>query len=226
MPSMLVLVPTPIGNLDDITVRALQTLRDADVIACEDTRTTGRLCQHFGIETPRVSFHIHNEHHKATALVARAAGGETVALTSDAGTPGISDPGFLLVRAAIEADVRVEALPGATALVPALVASGLPTDRFVFEGFLPHKKGRSTRLDGVATEPRTTVLYESPHRLVKLLAALEERCGPDRRVSVAREVSKIHEEHRRGTLAEVGAHYAAQPRVRGEIVVVLEGAPA
>ena len=221
---MLVLVPTPVGHLDDITLRALQALKDADVVACEDTRTSGKLLQHFGIETPRTSFHIHNEHRKAAALVERMAAGETVALISDAGTPGISDPGFLLVRAAHEAGVRVEALPGPTAFVPALVASGLPTDRFVFEGFLPHKKGRQTRLKALADEPRTIVLYESPHRLVKLLGQLADVLGEGRPAAVARELTKIHEEVRRGTLAELGAWYSAQPKVRGEIVVVVGGA--
>ena len=221
---MLVLVPTPVGNLDDITLRALRVLKEADVVACEDTRTTGVLFQHFGIETPRTSFHVHNEHQKAASLVERMEAGETVALVSDAGTPGISDPGFLLVRAAHEAGVRVEALPGPTAFVPALVASGLPTDRFVFEGFLPHKKGRQTRLTALADEPRTVVLYESPHRLVKLLGQLAEHCGADRPAAVAREISKLHEEVRRGTLAELAAWYGAQPKVRGEIVVVVGGA--
>ena len=221
---LLVLVPTPVGNLDDITLRALAALKAADVVACEDTRTTGTLFQHFGIDTPRLSFHIHNEHGRVGQLVERMQAGETVALVSDAGTPGISDPGFLLVRAAAEAGLRVEVLPGPTAFVPALVASGLPTDRFVFEGFLPHKKGRQTRLAALAAETRTVVLYESPHRLVKLLGQLAEHCGPDRPAAVAREISKLHEETRRGTLAELAAHYGAQAKVRGEIVVVLGGA--
>ncbi|MEM1116518.1 MAG: 16S rRNA (cytidine(1402)-2'-O)-methyltransferase [Bacteroidota bacterium] len=222
---MLVLVPTPVGNLDDITLRALRVLKEAAVVACEDTRTTGVLFQHFGIETPRTSFHVHNEHAKAGRLVERMVAGETVALVSDAGTPGISDPGFLLVRAAAEAGVRVEALPGPTAFVPALVASGLPSDRFVFEGFLPHKKGRQTRIQALADEPRTAVLYESPHRLVKLLGQLADHLGADRPAAVAREISKVHEEVRRGTLAELAAWYGAQPKVRGEIVVVVGGAP-
>jgi 16S rRNA (cytidine1402-2'-O)-methyltransferase len=221
---VLVLVPTPVGNLEDITLRALRLLKEADVVACEDTRTTGVLFQHYGIETPRVSFHVHNEHQRTAGLVERMRGGETVALVSDAGTPGVSDPGFLLVRAAAEAGVRVEALPGPTAFVPALVASGLPTDRFVFEGFLPHKKGRQTRLQTLADEPRTVVLYESPHRLVKLLGQLAEHCGAERPAAVARELTKVHEEVRRGTLAELGAWYGAQPKVRGEIVVVVGGA--
>ena len=221
---MLVLVPTPIGNLEDITMRALRLLREAAVVACEDTRTTGVLLNHYGITTPRTSFHVHNEHAKAAQLVARMLAGETVALCSDAGTPGISDPGFLLVRAAVEAGVRVEALPGPTAFVPALVASGLPCDRFVYEGFLPHKKGRQTRLKALALEERTTVLYESPHRLARLLGELVEHCGPERPASVARELTKTFEENRRGTLAELLAWYGAQTKVRGEIAVVIGGA--
>ena len=222
---MLVLVPTPVGNLEDLTFRALRTLKEADVVACEDTRTTGKLFAHYGIETPRLSFHVHNEHGRVGQLVERMKGGETVALVSDAGTPAVSDPGFLLVRAAAEAGVRVEALPGPTAFVPALVASGLPTDRFVFEGFLPHKKGRQTRLQALAGEPRTVVLYESPHRLVKLLGQLAEHLGPERPAAVAREISKLHEEVRRGTVAELASWYGAQAKVRGEIVVVVGGAP-
>ena len=221
---MLTLVPTPIGNLEDITVRALRVLGEADVVACEDTRTSGVLLAHYGIETPRTSFHIHNERHKAAALVERMRAGEHVALVSDAGTPGVSDPGFLLVREAVAAGVRVEALPGPTAFVPALVASGLPSDRFVFEGFLPHKKGRQTRLRALADEPRTTVLYESPHRLVKLLGQLAEHCGPDRPAAVCREITKVHEETARGSVAELLADFGARPKVRGEIVVVVGGA--
>ena len=222
---MLVLVPTPVGNLEDMTFRAVRALREADLVLCEDTRTTGRLFQEYGIDTPRQSFHVHNEHARTPDVVERMRGGAAVALVSDAGTPGVSDPGFLLVRAAAEAGLRVEALPGPTAFVPALVASGLPTDRFVFEGFLPHKKGRQTRLIALAGEPRTVVLYESPHRLVKLLGQLGEVCGSDRPAAVARELSKLHEEVRRGTLAELAAHYSAQTKVRGEIVVVVGGAP-
>jgi 16S rRNA (cytidine1402-2'-O)-methyltransferase len=221
---MLILVPTPIGNLEDITMRAVRVLREASVVACEDTRTTGFLFQHYGIDTPRTSFHTHNEHQKVAHLVSRMQAGETVALVSDAGTPGVSDPGFLLVRAAVEAGLRVEALPGATAFVPALVASGLPCDRFVYEGFLPHKKGRQTRLLALADEPRTFVLYESPHRLAKLLAQLIEVCGEDRPAAVARELTKLYEEVRRGTLAELHTWYAAQAKVRGEIAVVVGGA--
>jgi len=221
---MLYLVPTPVGNLEDLTLRALRVLKEAAAVACEDTRTTGVLFQHYGIETPRTSFHAHNEHQKARHLVERMRGGETVALVSDAGTPGISDPGFLLVREALAAGIEVVALPGPTAFVPALVASGLPTDRFVFEGFLPQKKGRQTRLDALAGEPRTMVLYESPHRLVKLLGELAGRLGEGRPAAVGRELTKVFEEIRRGTLAELGAWYAAQPKVRGEIVVVVGGA--
>lgn len=221
---VLYLVPTPIGNLEDLTFRALRVLKEADLVACEDTRTTGVLCRHYGIETPRTSFHAHNEHAKVRHLVERMQAGAAVALVSDAGTPGISDPGFLLVREALAAGVPVEALPGATAFVPALVASGLPTDRFAFEGFLPQKKGRQARLDALAEEPRTFVLYESPHRLVKLLAELEARLGPNRPAAVGRELTKKFEEMRRGTLADLRAGYAAQPAVRGEIVVVVGGA--
>jgi 16S rRNA (cytidine1402-2'-O)-methyltransferase len=221
---VLYLVPTPIGNLEDLTFRALRVLKEVGLVACEDTRTTGVLFQHYGIETPRTSFHTHNEHAKVPALVARMQAGETVALVSDAGTPGISDPGFLLVRAAIEAGVPVEALPGATAFVPALVASGLPTDRFVFEGFLPQKKGRQARLDALAGEARTVVLYESPHRLVKLLGELGTRLGPERPAAVGRELTKKFEEVQRGTLAELQAAYAARAAVKGEVVVVVGGA--
>ncbi len=222
---MLYLVPTPVGNLEDITLRALRVLKEADVVACEDTRTSGVLLAHYGVETPKTSFHAHNEHGKTGRLVERMLGGETVALVTDAGSPGISDPGFLLVRAALEAGVKVVALPGATAFVPALTASGLPTDRFVFEGFLPQKKGRQTRLKALAGETRTMVFYESPHRLVTLLGELAEHLGaPERPAAVGREVSKLYEEVRRGTLAVLAAHYGAQERVRGEIVVVVGGA--
>lgn len=220
---MLYLVPTPIGNLEDITLRALRVLKEADVVACEDTRTSGFLLAHYGIDTPRTSFHAHNEHAKAAHLVARMQAGETVALVTDAGSPGISDPGFLLVRAAIAAGIRVEALPGATAFVPALTASGLPSDRFVFEGFLPQKKGRQTRLKALVGQTRTVVLYESPHRLGKALRELAEHLGTDRPAAVAREVTKKFEELRRGTLGSLAAHYADGAKVRGEIVVVVAG---
>ncbi|MDX1439020.1 MAG: 16S rRNA (cytidine(1402)-2'-O)-methyltransferase [Rubricoccaceae bacterium] len=222
---MLYLVPTPIGNLEDITLRALRILKEVDLIACEDTRTSGVLLQHYDIDTPRTSFHIHNEHGKAKRLVDRMQAGESVALITDAGTPGISDPGYLLVRETLDAGIDIEALPGPTAFVPALVASGLPTDRFVFEGFLPQKKGRQTRIQALAEETRTIVLYESPHRLVKLLNQLIEHLGEDRPAAVARELTKKFEEVRRGTLAELHAWYADQPKVRGEIVVVIGGKP-
>jgi 16S rRNA (cytidine1402-2'-O)-methyltransferase len=220
---VLVLVPTPIGNLDDITLRALRVLEEADLVACEDTRTSGVLLDHFGIETPRTSYHDHNEHRKAPQLVERMQAGATVALITDAGSPGISDPGFYLVRECIRAGVPVEALPGPTAFVPALTLSGLPADRFVFEGFLPAKKGRQTRIQELAEDERTTVLYESPHRIVKTLGQLAEHFGADRPAAVVRELSKKFEEVERGTLAELEAHYGAQPKVRGEIVLVVGG---
>lgn len=222
---MLYLVPTPIGNLEDITLRALRVLREVDLVACEDTRTTGVLLAHYQIDTPRTSYHDHNEHKKAPQLVARMQAGATVALVTDAGSPGISDPGFYLVRACHEAGVRVEALPGATAFVPALAASGLPCERFVFEGFLPVKKGRQTRLKALADEARTMVFYESPHRLVKALAQFVDVFGADRPAAVGRELTKKFEEVRRGTLADLHAHYSAQAKVRGELVVVVGGRP-
>ncbi len=220
---MLYLVPTPVGNLEDITLRALRVLREADLVACEDTRTSGVLLAHYDIGTPRTSYHDHNERQKTPQLIARMQAGATVALITDAGTPGVSDPGFYLVRACVEAGIAVQALPGPTAFVPALVASGLPCERFVFEGFLPAKKGRQTRIEGLTTEPRTMVLYESPHRLVRTLGQLGEALGHDRPAAVARELSKAFEEVRRGTLAELGAHYGAQERVRGECVVLVAG---
>lgn len=220
---MLVLVPTPIGNLDDITLRALRVLEEADLVACEDTRTSGVLLDHFGIETPRTSYHDHNEHRKAPQLVERMQAGATVALITDAGSPGISDPGFYLVRECLRAGVPVEALPGPTAFVPALTLSGLPSDRFVFEGFLPAKKGRQTRIQELAEDERTVVLYESPHRIVKTLGQLAEHFGADRPAAVVRELTKKFEEVERGTLAELEAHYGAQPKVRGEIVLVVGG---
>ncbi|HEX7070872.1 MAG TPA: 16S rRNA (cytidine(1402)-2'-O)-methyltransferase, partial [Rhodothermales bacterium] len=216
-------VPTPVGNLEDITLRALRVLKDVSLIACEDTRTTGVLLAHFDIHTPTVSYHDHNERSRAPQLLARLSAGEDVALVTDAGTPGISDPGFFLVRACVEAGIEVQALPGPTAFVPALVASGLPCDRFVFEGFLPQKKGRRTRLQELSTEHRTLVLYESPHRLVRALAELAESFGPDRRAAVARELSKKFEEVQRGTLADLHRHFSSQTKVRGEIVIVVSG---
>lgn len=220
---MLYLVPTPIGNLEDITLRALRILKEVDLIACEDTRTSGVLLDHFGIETPRTSYHDHNEAQKAPQLVERMKSGQHVALITDAGSPGISDPGFYLVRACVQQDIPVEALPGPTAFVPALAASALPTDRFVFEGFLPVKKGRQTRLAELATEPRTMVFYESPHRLVKTLAQFADVFGPDRPAAVARELTKKFEEVRRGTVEELRSYFAAQTKIRGEIVLMVGG---
>lgn len=221
----LILVPTPVGNLKDITLRALEVLKEADLIAAEDTRQTSKLLKHYGIETPMTSFHMHNEHHKVGQLISRIQQeGITVAIVTDAGSPGISDPGFLAVREAVKEGVEVESLPGATAFVPALVSSGLPCDRFVFEGFLPQKKGRQTRLKGLHEEERTMVFYESPHRLVKALQELADHFGAERMASVGREISKIHEEHRRGTLTELVAHYGATP-AKGEIVIVVAGKP-
>jgi 16S rRNA (cytidine1402-2'-O)-methyltransferase len=222
MPAKLTLVPTPIGNLEDITLRAVRVLRECDAVVAEDTRVSGRLLQHLGISKPFVSFHAHNEHRVVEQLVERMQRGEHLALVSDAGTPAISDPGFLLVRAAVRAGVPVECLPGPTAFVPALVASALPCDRFVFEGFLPVKKGRQTRLKELSTEPRTIVLYESPHRLARTLADLAATFGNERPACVSRELSKLFEEHVRGTLGELLAHFTAK-EPKGEIVVCVGG---
>ncbi len=218
---MLYVVPTPIGNLQDVTLRALDVLRSVDVIACEDTRTSGTLLSHFGISTPRTSYHEHNERSKAPGLVARMKAGEAVALISDAGMPGISDPGFFLVRECYREGVEVTVLPGASAVLTALVASGLPCDRFVFEGFLPPKKGRRTRLDELARQERTVVLYESPHRIVKTLLQLESACGGGRPVAVAREMTKQFEEVLRGSLASVREILESREKQRGEFVIVL-----
>lgn len=218
----LYLVPTPIGNLGDITFRAVEVLKEADLILAEDTRTSGKLLKHLGVSTPMQSYHMHNEHQRTDGLVERMNAGETFALISDAGTPAISDPGFLMVRACLQAGVEVECLPGATALIPALVNSGLPNDRFVFEGFLPVKKGRQTRLLAMQDETRTMVLYESPHKLLKTLKQFVEYFGQDRMVSVSRELSKMHEETIRGTLAEVLEHFEKKPP-KGELVLVLAG---
>ncbi len=218
----LYLVPTPIGNLEDITQRALRILGEVDLILAEDTRTSGKLLKHYDIRKPFQSYHAHNEHGQVARLVEKMKGGTQMALVTDAGTPAISDPGFLLVRAAIEADLKVECLPGATAFVPALVNSGLPADKFVFEGFLPQKKGRQTRLKELALEERTFILYESPHRLVKCLQQLAEHMGEDRRACVSRELSKLFEENRRGTLTELYEHYNTHPP-KGEIVLVVAG---
>lgn len=221
--SKLYLVPTPIGNMEDITLRAIRILKEVDVILAEDTRTSGNLLRHLDISKPMTAFHIRNEHQVVEHIADRIEAGETMALVTDAGTPAISDPGFLLVRECVKRNIEVECLPGATAFVPALVNSGLPAEKFIFEGFLPHKKGRQTKLKAVAEYPYTTILYESPFRLVKTLQQLIEVCGPDRQVSVARELTKIHEENARGTLAEVLAHFS-QKEVKGEIVIVLQGA--
>lgn len=219
---LLYLVPTPVGNLDDITCRALKVLKEVDLILAEDTRTTGVLLKHFEIKNAMLSYHKFNEHQTVERVVERLKAGETIAVVSDAGTPGISDPGFLVAREAVKAGIEVICLPGATAFVPALVSSGLPCDRFCFEGFLPPKKGRATRLATLAEENRTIIFYESPHRLVKTLAQFVEVFGAERQVSVCREISKIHEESVRGSLEEVLAHFTAiEPR--GEIVIVLAG---
>lgn len=218
----LYIVPTPIGNLGDITLRALEVLKGVDLILAEDTRTSGKLLTHFGINTPRRSYHMHNEHRVAAGIIEELARGARMALISDAGTPGISDPGFLLVRAGLEAGVRIECLPGATALVPALVASGFPSDRFVFEGFLPVKKGRQSRLQELADEKRTMIFYESPHKLLKTLEQFAEHFGEERPVSVSRELTKLYEETVRGSLAEVLGHFRAHAP-KGELVLVVAG---
>ncbi|WAC09759.1 16S rRNA (cytidine(1402)-2'-O)-methyltransferase [Dyadobacter pollutisoli] len=218
----LYIVPTPIGNLEDITLRAINVLKSVDVVLAEDTRTSGTLLKHLGISKPMHSYHIHNEHQTVTRVVERILKGESMALVSDAGTPAVSDPGFLLVRECIKQGVAVECLPGPTAFVPALVNSGLPSDRFTFEGFLPHKKGRQTRLQNLVEEERTMIFYESPHRLIKALQQFAEFFGADRQVCVSRELSKIYEENVRGTVQEVIAYFS-EKTVKGEIVIVLAG---
>jgi 16S rRNA (cytidine1402-2'-O)-methyltransferase len=219
--SKLYVVPTPIGNLEDITLRALRVLKEVDLILAEDTRTTHRLLSHYQIETRLQSYHIFNEHQKTSEIADRILAGETLALVSDAGTPSISDPGFMLVRACLEREVEVECLPGPTALIPALVNSGFPCEKFCFEGFLPHKKGRKTRLTELAAEPRTIILYESPHRIVRVLQELQQVMGDGRKCSVSRELTKIHEETRRGTFTELLAYFTSK-EPRGEMVVVVE----
>ncbi|WP_436414690.1 16S rRNA (cytidine(1402)-2'-O)-methyltransferase [Petrimonas sp.] len=218
----LIVVPTPIGNLEDITLRAINVLKNCDLILAEDTRTSGFLLKHFGIETRMQSHHKFNEHQTATHVAERIKAGETIALISDAGTPAISDPGFLLVRACVQEGVEVECLPGATAFVPALVMSGLPNDRFCFEGFLPQKKGRQTRLKELSEESRTMVFYESPYRVVKTLTQLSEFLGASRNASVSREISKMFEETVRGTLSELTTHFTAN-EPKGEFVIIVEG---
>ncbi|WP_072543468.1 16S rRNA (cytidine(1402)-2'-O)-methyltransferase [Bacteroides mediterraneensis] len=218
----LYVVPTPVGNMEDMTFRAIRILKEADLILAEDTRTSGILLKHYEIKNAMQSHHKFNEHQTVESVVNRIKGGQTVALISDAGTPGISDPGFLVVRECVRNGIEVQCLPGATAFVPALVSSGLPDERFCFEGFLPQKKGRMTRLNGLKEETRTMIFYESPYRLVKTLTQFAEIFGADRPVSVCREISKIHEESVRGTLQEVIAHFT-ETEPRGEIVIILGG---
>lgn len=216
----LFVVPTPIGNLEDITLRALKVLRDVDFILCEDTRTTGNLLRHFEIEKPCFPYHIRNEHRQLDSIIGRIRQADSVALTSDAGTPAISDPGFLLVRECLRNGIEVECLPGATALIPALVNSGLPASSFKFYGFIPHKKGKETCLKTMAASEETSIFYESPYRLQKTLEMMVPIFGENRPISVSRELTKIHEENYRGTLSEAVAHFAVKP-VKGEIVVVV-----
>ncbi|MEQ9287114.1 MAG: 16S rRNA (cytidine(1402)-2'-O)-methyltransferase [Cyclobacteriaceae bacterium] len=222
--SSLYLVPTPIGNLEDITIRALEVLKSVDIVLAEDTRTTGVLLKHYEINNTLKSYHIHNEHHQTNKIIEELQSGKKMALVSDAGTPAISDPGFLLVRDCLKNGVAVECLPGATAFVPALVSSGLPNDKFVFEGFLPVKKGRQTRLEILAEETRTMIFYESPHRLLKTLEQFRSFFGEDRQASVSRELTKLFEETARGTLTEIIEHFS-QKKIKGEIVIVVAGKP-
>lgn len=222
MSGKLYIVPTPIGNLEDITLRALRILKEADLILAEDTRTSSFLLKHYGIDKPLKSYHQHNEHQTVAYIVDTIHIGKTIALVSDAGTPGISDPGFLLVRECIREGINIETLPGATAFVPALVNSGLPSDTFVFVGFLPQKKGRQTKLLSLKEESRTMIFYESPFRLVKALEEFKEHYGAERKISVSRELSKLHEENFRGSVEEAIAHFG-NGQVKGEIVIVLEG---
>ena len=219
---MLYIVPTPIGNLSDITLRAIEVLKEVDFILAEDTRTSGNLLKHLEISKPLQAFHQHNEHKVLERVVDRLKAGETAALVSDAGTPAISDPGFLIVRECVNEGVDIICLPGPTAFIPALVCSGLPCDRFIFEGFLPHKKGRHTRLTALADETRTMVFYESPHRLLKTLTQFAEYFGEERSASVSREISKVFEETVRGSLAEIIAHFTSNP-IKGEFVIVVSG---
>ncbi|HOG19146.1 MAG TPA: 16S rRNA (cytidine(1402)-2'-O)-methyltransferase [Salinivirgaceae bacterium] len=220
---MLYVVPTPIGNLEDITLRAIRTLKEVDAVVAEDTRTSGILLKHYSISKPLISFHKFNEHRMLTSLIDKMLQGETLALISDAGTPGISDPGFLLVREAISNDIQVVTLPGATAMIPAVVSSGLPCDKFVFEGFLPQKKGRNKLAEMLKSEQRTMIFYESPNRLVKTLELFKEVFGEHRKAAICREISKLHEEIKRGTLSELIEYFSANTP-RGEIVIVVGGA--
>ncbi len=219
---MLYIVPTPIGNLADITRRAIDVLGEVDFILAEDTRTSGNLLKHLELSRPMMAYHLHNEHKVLPRVVERLKAGETAALVSDAGTPGISDPAFLLIRECVREEIPVSCLPGPVAFIPALVSSGLPCERFVFEGFLPHKKGRQSRLSALAEETRTMVFYESPHRLLKSLGQFAEHFGPDRQASVSREISKVYEEHIRGSLQEIITHFGSHP-VKGEFVIVIAG---
>ncbi len=218
----LFLVPTPIGNLDDITFRAVKVLKEVDAILAEDTRTTSFLLKHYAITTPMQSHHAFNEHKTLEFIISKLKKGEKIALVTDAGTPGISDPGFLLIRECLKNDLQVECLPGATAFVPALVNSGLPCDSFIFDGFLPLKKGRQTKMKEIAEEKRTMIFYESPHRLVKTLEQLKEYLGPNRRISVSRELTKLFEETKNGSVEEVLTYFASKT-IKGEIVIVVEG---
>ena len=220
--SKLYIIPTPIGNLEDITLRAIRFLKEADLVLAEDTRTTKKLFVNYNIDTTLASFHMHNEHKVLAEFIDRLKAGETFALVSDAGTPGISDPGFLLVRECIKNNIEIECLPGATAFVPALVNSGLPSEKFIFEGFLPTKKGRQTRLKLLLEEERTMIFYESPHRIVKTLSQFAEYFGEDRKVSVSREISKMFEETKRGKVKEVLTHFE-EKKPKGEFVIVVEG---
>jgi 16S rRNA (cytidine1402-2'-O)-methyltransferase len=223
--SSLYLVPTPIGNLDDMTIRALEVLKSVDMILAEDTRTSGVLLKHYEVSNVLKSYHIHNEHKQTERIINELKSGKKMALISDAGTPAISDPGFLLVRECLANGVSVECLPGATAFVPALVSSGLPNDKFVFEGFLPVKKGRQTRLEFLTQEERTMIFYESPHRLLKTLNQFKEYFGDDRQVSVSRELTKLFEETKNGTISEV-IDYFSTGKIKGEIVIVVGGKPS
>ena len=220
--SKLYLIPTPIGNLEDITLRALRILKEVDLVLAEDTRTSKPLMKHFEITTPLQSHHLYNEHAKVEEVVNQIKSGVTIALITDAGTPGISDPGFLLVRECIKNAIEVETLPGATAFVPALVNSGLPSERFCFEGFLPHKKGRQTKLESLVDEERTMIFYESPHRLIKTLTSFSEYFGKERKASISRELTKMFEENKRGSLEELIAHFSSKS-IKGEIVIVVGG---
>lgn len=221
---MLYLVPTPIGNLQDITFRAIEVLKSVDIILAEDTRVSGKLLKHYEIKNKLVSFHAHNEHHQTPRIIEQLSENLNIALISDAGTPGISDPGFLLVRACVEANIEVQTLPGATAFVPAIVTSGFPSDRFYFEGFLPKKKGRQTRWKYLATLQDTIVLYESPHRIEKCVNEIIEYLGPKREICISREISKLHEEHIRGTAEQVLKNLKERSKLKGEIVLICKSA--